>query len=225
VWAIGSGIGHGFAFDRAARAWSWGDNGSGQLGINLVGTTSLVPARAFLTALAASGGWQHSLAVAPDGRVWSFGLATAGRLGTGASSGTEATPVPIPDFSLVTNTWLVGDPDLDQLPTWREYLMGTDPLNADTNGNGLPDGIDEAHSGAPDNPDSDGDGVPNWMEIANGTDPFRADSDGDGVHDGADAFPLDPTRWQAPTPNPSDTTPPVILLKEPVSARPVPPPL
>ena len=62
----------------------------------------------------------------------------------------------------------------------------------------------------------------NWLEIAKGTDPSRADSDGDGVSNLNDAFPLDPTRSMAPSANPSDTTPPIITLKEPVSARPVP---
>ena len=38
------------------------------------------------------------------------------------------------------------------------------------------------------------------------------------VLDGADAFPLDPTRWEAPTPTPGDTTPPGITLAEPTNA-------
>ena len=63
------------------------------------------------------------------------------------------------------------------------------------------------------------DGVPNWVEQLNGTDPFRADTDGDAVNDLNDAFPLDPTRSMAPSSNPSDTTPPVVTLKEPVSAQ------
>ena len=36
--------------------------------------------------------------------------------------------------------------------------------------------------------------------------------------DGADAFPLDPTQWQMPAPNPAETTPPVIMLLEPAGA-------
>jgi len=51
-----------------------------------------------------------------------------------------------------------------------------------------------------------------------GSDPFIADTDGDGHADGADAFPIDPTRWQAPAPTPGDTTPPVITLAEPTNA-------
>ena len=67
---------------------------------------------------------------------------------------------------------------------------GSDPLNADTNGNGVSDGV-ETHHGATDadNPDTDGDGMANWLEVQAGTDPFNTDSDGDTVVDGSDAFP------------------------------------
>ena len=125
----------------------------------------------------------------------------------------------IPSFTLGDNTWLSGDADLDGLETWREYLLGTDPLNRDTNGNGVMDGLDDRSGLDGQNPDVDEDGVPNWVEQLNGTDPFRGDTDGDTVSDLNDAFPLDPTRSMAPSSNPSDTTPPVVTLKEPVSAR------
>ena len=39
-----------------------------------------------------------------------------------------------------------------------------------------------------------------------------------GHPDGADAYPLDPTRWELPPPDPGDTTPPVITLTEPTNA-------
>ena len=42
------------------------------------------------------------------------------------------------------------------------------------------------------------------------------------VNDANDAFPLDPTRSMALSPNPADTTPPIVTLKAPVSARPIP---
>ena len=47
------------------------------------------------------------------------------------------------------------------------------------------------------------------------TDPLRADTDGDGVADGADCFPLDPSRWQCPSPDPNDHTPPSQSLTAP----------
>jgi len=69
----------------------------------------------------------------------------------------------------------------------------------------------------------DGDGVSNTVEASHGTDPFRVDTDEDGVNDGIDAFPLDPTRWQAPAPDPNDHTPPIITLTEPTNAVLLPP--
>ena len=64
----------------------------------------------------------------------------------------------------------------------------------------------------------DGDGIPNTIERLNGTNPLSADTDGDGTNDGVDCFPLDPTRYLCPTPDPNDHTPPVITLQEPTNA-------
>lgn len=50
------------------------------------------------------------------------------------------------------------------------------------------------------------------------TDPFKSDTDGDTVSDLLDHYPLDPTRAQKPPPNPSDTTPPVIIRIYPTTA-------
>jgi alpha-tubulin suppressor-like RCC1 family protein len=169
----------------------------------------------------ASGQW-HSLALSRDGTIWAWGDNQFGELGDGTQN-TKLRPIQVPNFSVGDETWLTGDPDGDGLPTWRELLLGTDPLNADTNGDGIPDGVAIAASISATNLDMDGDGVPNAVERARGTDPFRADSDGDGVADGVDAFPLDPTRWQAPAANPNDHTPPTITLIEPTSAVPIPP--
>src|SRR5262249_6015663 len=108
--------------------------------------------------------------------------------------------------------------DGDGIPSWMEMLLGTDPFKADTNGDGIPDGQAIISGLSATNPDIDGDGLPNKVEIQIGTDPFRADTDGDGVNDRLDCFPLDPTRSQCPAPNPGDTTPPTITLREPTNA-------
>jgi hypothetical protein len=52
----------------------------------------------------------------------------------------------------------------------------------DADGNGIPDGTEPGNPNA----DSDGDGVSNGQEGAQGTDPGNADSDGDGLSDGAE---------------------------------------
>jgi hypothetical protein len=79
-------------------------------------------------------------------------------------------------FEAITDPLFAGtvgfvDTDGDGLQDDEEAQFGTDPFNADTDGDDLNDG-DEA--------------------IFFGTDPRNADTDGDGVPDGVDAFPTNP---------------------------------
>ncbi len=88
------------------------------------------------------------------------------------------------------------DPDNDGLTNAEEVDLGTDPNNADTDGDGINDG-DEVN-GAPasdpldacdpdstrDECDPDNDGLTNAEELDLGTDPNNADTDGDGINDG-----------------------------------------
>lgn len=107
------------------------------------------------------------------------------------------------------------DADFDGLTNEQEREIGTDFLNADTDGDGLSDGMevnflqtnpllaDTDSGGASDgdeysyglNPldpsddillDSDYDGLTNAEEISLGTDPYNYDTDGDGLSDGAE---------------------------------------
>jgi PKD repeat protein len=114
------------------------------------------------------------------------------------------------------------DPDDDGLSTAQEQALGSDPNNADTNGDGVPDGVAVARGISLTSNDTDGDGLTNATELARGTDPLKADTDGDGVLDGADAYPLDPQRTSPGTPNPNDHTAPAITLERPVGAIEVP---
>lgn len=64
------------------------------------------------------------------------------------------------------------DPDGDGLTTEQELLLGTDPLNWDTDGDGLGDGDEvNTHSTDPLRVDTDGDGQPDGAEILAGTSP------------------------------------------------------
>lgn len=78
----------------------------------------------------------------------------------------------------------------------EQIILGLDPLNPDTDGDGLPDGYEFRILGTdptrkvtygmnvPDvDLDIDGDGLSNWDEFLNETDPWLKDTDGDGISD------------------------------------------
>ncbi len=73
------------------------------------------------------------------------------------------------------------DTDGDGLPDGVEILLGLDPLRADTNNNGVTDGQEDA----------DGDGLRNAYEIEFGLNPLRRDTNGNGVGDGEEDRDLD----------------------------------
>jgi alpha-tubulin suppressor-like RCC1 family protein len=219
--SVSAGANHALATTPSGRVWGWGTTANSQLGTlqyfasTGVGTPILVPGITGVVGTAA--GWQQTLLVRADGTVWAAGST----ISTGLGGETYTTIQQIPGLSLAPNAWLLTDGDGDGLPAWQEYLVGVDPLLADSNGNGLSDAIDVARNGPLGHPDDDGDGVPNVLEIARGTDPFEVDTDGDTVSDLLDDYPLDPTRSQKPPPNPLDTTPPVIILIYPTTAVPI----
>jgi hypothetical protein len=88
------------------------------------------------------------------------------------------------------------DSDADGLSDAEELLLGSDPLNPDTDGDGYGDLLEATYPGTfhihqfdPGCPpeqrgDSDGDGLTDCEEIFVGTSPSNYDTDGDGVPDG-----------------------------------------
>ena len=71
------------------------------------------------------------------------------------------------------NIGVNADMDGDGLPDYWELANGLDPDNADQNGNGVVDAYD----------DFDGDGLNNYAEFVAGLNPNDADSDGNGICD------------------------------------------
>ena len=87
------------------------------------------------------------------------------------------------------------DPDNDGLTTETELIFThTDPLDNDTDKDGLPDGWEDRNGLDPNDPegesgcdgDPDHDGVPNSDEYTLGTKPRDQDSDHDGITDGSE---------------------------------------
>jgi hypothetical protein len=155
--------------------------------------------------------------IAADGRVWRWGVNTAGQVGDG-SLDRRQTPVAVPGLRLFDDPWLLADTDGDGLRNVEEFDLGTDPGLADSNGDGLSDGLSVGLGRDPSSLDLDGDGLTNAEELALGTDPLAADTDGDGVSDALDAYPLDPDRWDTDPPDPGDISPPDVILTEPRNA-------
>ena len=89
------------------------------------------------------------------------------------SRGSPNAVLQIGGFELIVDA----DADADGLTNAEEATLGTDPLRADTDGDGLSDG-DEVHvyHTNPLAADTDGDGVSDAAEIAAGTDPLNSGS-------------------------------------------------
>ncbi len=77
------------------------------------------------------------------------------------------------------------DDDMDGLMSDFEEQIGTDPLNPDTDGDGLKDGQEvNKYKTDPLNQDTDGDGLNDGAEVnKHMTNPLKADTDGDGLND------------------------------------------
>jgi hypothetical protein len=69
------------------------------------------------------------------------------------------------------------DPDHDGLTNLQEFMLGTNPINPDTDGDGLTDGAEvNVYHTNPLLPDTDGDKIPDGIEVQTGTDPLNPNS-------------------------------------------------
>ena len=108
---------------------------------------------------------------------------------------------PGPDVVAEVRVLPDADADGDGIPNRLEELLGYDPALADSDDDGLDDGVEDPnHDGLSpgetdvNNPDSDDDGIEDGTEDANGdrvvqadeTDPLDPDTDADGLRDGVE---------------------------------------
>lgn len=110
------------------------------------------------------------------------------------------------------------DRDGDGLPDVDEWAIGSNPLVADTNGDGILDGAAFSAGISVTNMDMDGDTLTNAQELARGTSPFNPDTDGDGCRDNVDLLPLDPTNPGCGLPGGDPSHHPTITLIDPALA-------
>jgi alpha-tubulin suppressor-like RCC1 family protein len=88
VTSVSAGEGHALALKEDGTVWAWGYNGDGQLGNGYSNDgTEVTPVRvrgvSGIVAIVA--GFQHSLALGPDGTVWAWGNNSSGQLGDGTN--------------------------------------------------------------------------------------------------------------------------------------------
>ena len=105
---------------------------------------------------------------------------------------------------------LVADTDGDGIPDGLE--TASSPVLRDTDGDGLTDAEEDAFQLRPNDEDFDGDGLYDGLEMKIGTDPHKADTDNDGATDYAEYFclmsdPRNPDTDGDGTPDGSDPTP------------------
>lgn len=120
-------------------------------------------------------------------------------LGAGLSTTPASAAAPGPNWQPAQKSFLLAsgiDSDHDGLTDAQERLCGTNPKLADSNHNGLPDGLEDTdHDGLSNSreaslgtgcktKDTDHDGLSDGAEISRGINPLNKDSDGDGRSDG-----------------------------------------
>ncbi len=131
-------------------------------------------------------------------------------------------PTPLPPAQLA------GDDDNDGLSGERETVLGTDPFNEDSDGDGLLDGDEVNIYGTdPLRQDSDNDGLLDRAEVEQyNTDPTLADTDLDGASDGEEvAANSNPLQYQSgntavPQTNLSSENDPAPTLSPPITLAP-----
>jgi alpha-tubulin suppressor-like RCC1 family protein len=100
---VSCGRAHTTAIKTDGSLWTWGRNGSGELGINNTGNKN-TPVTTFAGGndwKSVSGGGNHTAAIKTDGTLWTWGLGTSGQLG---NNDTTNRSIPVTTFA-GGNTW------------------------------------------------------------------------------------------------------------------------
>lgn len=105
VVAIAASSSTGYALRSDGTVWSWGSNGSGELGIGTKGGSSPTPVQVAgltdVTEIVAGAGTRYALR--SDGTVWTWGSNSEGELGNGTVFLSTGTPAPVRDLTGVVS--------------------------------------------------------------------------------------------------------------------------
>lgn len=175
VVAIAGGYYHSMALASNGTVVCWGDNTYGQASVP-AGLTGVV---------AIAAGAFHSMAVKSDGTIICWGDNSSGQTNSPAN--------------LIGYRKIAGGGSHSMALYVRDCAL--DPLKADTDNDGLPDGWEIRYGTNPfvadASADPDGDGLNNLAEYQNGTNPFASDTDGDNLTDSEEVntYHTNPTLW------------------------------
>jgi alpha-tubulin suppressor-like RCC1 family protein len=128
IVAIAAGGSHSVALDQNGNVWTWGDNYSGQLGLGAGGPSSYTTVPTLVSnlpnAIAIAGGYQHTIALTSDTRVWTWGDNSWGQLGLGTNCPSSSTSVPtmVPTISNVVA--IAGGDSFTLAVTSNGYVYG-----------------------------------------------------------------------------------------------------
>lgn len=204
---IGTGHDHSLAVTTAGETRTTGYNSYnycllGTAASTLEKTSAFAPTSSvpgWQDPLMLDGSQQHSVALTPDGGIWTWGSGSSGKLGHGNSL-EKGVPTKIAALSLGTD-----DSDFDDLPdSWEKryfgdlskngqsvtaggltlataYLNHLDPSSGDSDLDLMPDAWEIAHGLNPHDDtdaldDADGDRIPNLWECKRGTNPTDSSS-------------------------------------------------
>jgi len=172
--AIAAGLDHSLALLSDGTVALWGDNDYGQ--------TNALPSLGAVKAISANGDFSLALSGPLD-------PLNPDRDGDGLLDGPDlAVDDSDPRYEAFAAAGILYTDNGPDRTFKGEATAGTDPLNPDTSGDGIPDGWLVRHGLDPLDPDigtgdADQDGLTNYGEMLHGTGPNIADSDGDGTGD------------------------------------------
>lgn len=114
VLSCAAGKTHACAVKSDHSYWAWGNNSDGQIGNGKSGNNQIetIPVKIMDNVQTVYAGWNYTMILASDSKLWACGNNTMGQLGNGLSGITEIEPVPIAIIS-----------DVKQVSAGRDHTL------------------------------------------------------------------------------------------------------